>query len=248
MKKLSIVTAVVIVISLTSLASASLRTVSVGDTLRLDVNTGYRTGNGGEFQVDLVSPNPTNNYFHTFCAEIGEFIYDDQHVVIKSVGLQSAASLPVNTLSFGAAKLYRDYYEGIAASNYGFGLGTDFVLPGGVNGLSTVTFSLSDSGAGRAADGGAVQVALWHLIGEGQAPALSGDALNLYNFYSLDANVVDDPNYFGVRIANLVATNGDNRQDQFVLVPEVSTIAVWSVLSLLGLGAAYRKTVKPSSY
>jgi hypothetical protein len=240
----------------TSSTEASLRTVAVGDTLNFNTSLGYRTGSGGEFAVSRNAPISTPNYFHTFCAEIGEYIYNGENVTVSALSTTSSSSIPVNTLSFGAAKLFSDYYNGIAASNYGFGIGTDFVLPGGATGSNPVTFSLSDAAGNRAADGSAVQIALWHLIGETQAPALSGASLDLFNFYNVDANVVDDPNYFGVRIANLTGATlqqnvtGEwtyNRQDQFVMVPEMSTIAVWSVLSLLGAGVAYRRNAKQLS-
>ncbi len=98
---------------------ASLRTVSAGDQIRVRYSGfNYRTGNGGEFQVGLEG-GPTN-YFHTFCAEIGETISNNQLVNVVSIGLTSQASTPFNTLTSAAAKLYRDYYDGIAANNYGF--------------------------------------------------------------------------------------------------------------------------------
>lgn len=224
---------------------ASVHTVSVGDQLKFDTSTGYRQGSGGEFAISLTSPTSVPNYFHTFCAEIGENISDNQVATVQSLGLTTNASTPTNTLSYGAAKLYSDYFAGIAASNYGFGTGTNFVLGSGTN---TVTFNL-DGNAARKVDGANVQFALWALIGEQDSPAvlpgnLTGDALKLYNAYvGTGANASGDA-YYSVRIANLVSSNGTKLQDQFVMVvPEPGTIAVWSVLGLIGL-ATIRKQIK----
>jgi hypothetical protein len=234
----------------TSSTEASLNTVAVGDTLNFNTSLSYRAGSGGEFAVSRIAPTNTPNYFHTFCAEIGEYIYNGENVRVSALSTTSSSSTPVNTLSYGAAKLFADYYQGIAASNYGFGVGTLFTLGSGSN---TVDFNLDltvSNPAARAADGQAVQFALWALIGEKDSPAilpanLTGDAKKLYDAY---LGTAADANYYGVRIANLVsAADGANRQDQFVMVPEMSTIAVWSVLSLLGAGVAYRRNAKQLS-
>ncbi len=115
----------------------------------------------------------------------------------------------------------------------------NFTLAGG-----TQTFDLAGTDAVRAADGRAVQLALWSMIGETSINGeLAGNAMAtaLKNWYT--TNVAEDGNYYSVGIANLVTASGQNVQDQFVVVPEASTIAIWSLLSLCGL-AVYRRRVR----
>ena len=146
LRNLSITVALIAVtLTATSSSSASLHTLATGDQIRLRYSgVGYRTGNGGEFQVDkLTGSDAAANYFHTFCAEIGESFSNNVVATVISTSLTSYKSTPVNTLTAGSAKLFRDYYDGIAANNYGFQGGValnDFALAGG-----TVTFNLAGS-------------------------------------------------------------------------------------------------------
>lgn len=218
---------------LSSTASASIHTLAAGDQIRLRYNpVNYRTGNGGEFQVDkLTGSDAQNNYFHTFCAEIGENITNNVVATVVSTGLTTYASNPFNTMTMGAAKLYRDYYNGIAANNFGFQGGpplNNFGLAGG-----TFTFDLAGSDSTRAADGRAVQLALWTMIGE--SVTLNAAAQSLVTWYTDGNNVAFDANYYGVRFATLQDANGKNLQDQFAIVhmPEPTSLLVWG-----GIGVA----------
>lgn len=242
MIRASLMATLLVALSYPSIADASLHTVGAGDTIQLNFGNSYRQGSGGEFQVGYVGPNaPVANYFHTFCAEIGETISNNVVATVASIGLQSSNSLPVNTLTAGAAKLYRDYFDGISVNNYGFQGGpalNDFSLAGG-----SEIFRLAGSDAERAADGEAVQLALWKMIGEMIDVTGNAKANSLYNWYK---DLGNDGNYYGVRIATLVDSNGNPLQDQFVVapVPEATTIAIWSGLSMLGVGVAYRNRAK----
>jgi hypothetical protein len=220
LKKYSLMMALVLATAAT--ASASLRTISAGDMIRVRYSGyGYRQGSGGEFQVGLEGVNP--NYFHTFCAEQTEYIYDNE--LVKVAGTSLMTNQTGKSLSSGAAKLYSEYYAGIAANNYGFGGSLSNITVGGQ------TFRLGGTDAERATDGEALQQALWKLLGWTQ----SFSSVKAEDFYNYGAGIANDGNYYGVRILNLASVNGEARQDQFGVIPEPATLLIWGGL---GLGMA----------
>lgn len=227
LRKFAMALAMAIVCAVASPSFASLRTVSAGDMIQIRYNGyGYRQGTGGEFQVYDGSG---NQLFHTFCAELSEYIYDKETIKVVATSLSTSAS--GKALTSGAAKLYREYFDGIAANNYGF--------PGMLSNITVggKTFHLGGTDAERASDGEALQEALWALMGWGNSLS-SSLATDFYN-YGLAYSASNPNEFHDVRILNLMSVDG-NRQDQFGVIPEASTIAVWSVLALIGGVRAYR--------
>lgn len=227
---------VALILAATAPSYASLVTVSAGETVKLVYGgVAYREGSGGEFQVQSSGGTAL---FHTFCAEESEFIYDNELVKIASTSLQTVMS--GKSLTFGAAKLFSDYYAGIAAHNYGFSTvgnaSNNFLIDG-------LTFSLGGTNAERADDGAALQEALWAQLGWVNPLSLIGKAQTWYN-YAQNINLtpsLQDANYWDVRIMNLTSLDGAARQDQFGVVPEANTIVIWSVLGLIGLVVMRRR-------
>lgn len=240
--KFFLIAAAAVMLSASAL-QASIRTIAEGDRITVRYNNvNYRTGSGGEFQLGMVSPNAIPNYFHTFCAETGENLGGSNQVYyVASVGL--TALNQGGTLTSASAALYRDYYNGMVAANYGYqyvtggtyapasnaqGNALDFSLGG-----SGVTFDMQDAST-RRNSGKAVQDALWRML---YGTSTSGAATAIYNWYTSNYDAAGGADgYFGVRIANLVFDNNRNQrsQDQFVMtIPEPGSLAIWG---LIGLG------------
>jgi len=96
-------------------------------------------------------------------------------------------------------------------------------------------------------DGEEVQEAIWSQVTKPDNSALGGangkalgwvtDAINAFIANPAAAKAKADR----IRILNPITQNGTHKQSMLYEVPEASTVAVWSVLSLLGGGLAYRK-------
>jgi hypothetical protein len=235
--------ATVLVLGAVQSSMASIRTISVGDTVNIRTGLNYRTGQGGEFQLGLVGSNPT--YFHTFCAELGENLGSDaQDYYVKSLGF--TAMNAGGTLTRAAANLFSDYYNAMIGKNYGYqgvvggtytgpsNASQNFTLAGG-----TYSFNMATA-ATRRASGASLQNVLWRMLGYTTGPVLNATETSLMNWY----NANHDGTFRNVRIANLVNPNNHNQrfQDQFVITtPEPGSLLVWGVLGLAGMGMTNRR-------
>jgi hypothetical protein len=235
--------AAVLVLGAVQSSMASIRTIGIGDVVTVrHGGINYRTGNGGEFQLGL--DGVENNYFHTFCAENDEDLGgNNQKYLVKSIGTVTKDQGAV--LTTGIARLFRDYYdamqvrsfgfEGVTGGSYAAGSSTSFTLAGGA-----VTFDMSTA-ATRSASGRSVQIALWNML-YGSGLGGNANAIALKNYYSALANTGE---YYSVRFANLIfsggSRNGQDAQDQFVVIPEPGSLLVWGVLGLAGVGMTNRR-------
>ncbi|QDT73361.1 hypothetical protein [Lacipirellula limnantheis] len=96
-------------------------------------------------------------------------------------------------------------------------------------------------------DGEEVQEAIWSQVTKPDSSPLAvanGLALTWVN----DAIAAFNTNYAAakakadqIRILNPITLDGTHKQSMLYAVPEASTVAVWSILTFLGAGLAYRK-------
>jgi hypothetical protein len=226
MRKLSVFAAIVIAVGLALPCVAS---INNGDEVRL--TDGFGNGPGGAFNVqDLTAPYASN--FVTFCLEKNE-----------NVSIPGNYYVSVETSAI---------FGGVGVADIG-GKGTAGVL-NSYDPLSPLTAwlytnalagTLTGYTASSNNDNDALQDAIWYIENEISSLATGSLAKTFY-----DAAVTANPSDIGnVRVMNLWATAADaashnsagKRQSMLVMVPEASTIAVWSVLSLVGAGVAYRK-------
>jgi hypothetical protein len=237
--------AVVLVFGAVQSSMASIRTISVGDTINVRTGLNYRGGSGGEFQLGRVSPDANPTYFHTFCAELGENLGSDtQNYYVKSLGF--TAMNAGGTLTRAAANLFSDYYNAMMGKNYGYQgvVGTNYTGPGNASqnftlAGGTYTYRLNTA-ATRSTSGRNVQNVLWRMLGYTTGPALNATETSLMNWY----NANHDGTFRNVRLANLVNANNHNQrfQDQFVVItPEPGSLLVWGVLGLAGVGMTNRR-------
>jgi hypothetical protein len=234
MKKLSIATVLSVMLLCTSAANASL---SVGDYISVD-NTAagtLGTGSGGEFLASYgPNVNSLTSTFLTFCVEDAQLIslgtpYQVNSIIDRAVTGPTGTDgtyggLPADILERTTAWLFLQFdkvrNQGVAA-DAGFSYSTD-------------------------TDANDLQAAIWWLESSGAAGA--------NNAYVTLANAqlsgVLDAAKAIVRVINpvIVGTDGtheaDHVQSMLYVVPEASTIAVWSVLSLVGAGVAYRRKIQ----
>ena len=210
-----------------SISSASLQVGS-----QVTMNTNLPGTNGGRFGV-TDGGSPAGKFvapFETFCVEIGQNIGNGTY---KVVGIATTNSLnpALYKLTNYAAWLYTEFREGT------------------LNG-----FNYALSGGTTTQDANALQYLIWRQIGFSDATinAATGNSAAAYaalaaskswlTDYTNDAGWDESANNFGnVRIMILQTLSGGVAQDQLVLVPEATAVAVWGGLGLLGAGAAYRR-------
>jgi|GEM_PF-985088 len=207
--------------------------LGVGDLIQV-ADTPGRLGNGGEFQL---KKGPTFTTIHrTFCAELTETINLGQ--TYKVGGLTLGTVMSGKSLTLGAARLFRSFYDASLATPAAVLIGTG----NGTNNL----YRFNGTDAERAADGRAMQLALWNMMGFSIA---AQDNYNTSNTFNMAIKAKADnwiayatafsgsnANFFGVRIVNIVGTNGTgNFQDQLTVIPEPGSLLIWS---LVGLGFA----------
>lgn len=224
---------------LSSWANASL---GVGDRIRFTDQVGS-TG-GGEFGVHKKNdPNPfggtgqSTELFRTFCLEKNEFIdFDHRGFIITSITQDAARG--------GNGGGNPDPIDPATAwLFYNFTIGTlDTLVPG---------YSYNDTDSANA-----LQNAIWYR--ENEITSLpTGLATTLYNISGAADATVAAANTFVLNIVwstdrhgfqglydNVMGppqTNATPAQSMLYVIPEASTVAVWSILSILGLGVAYRK-------
>ncbi|QEG36013.1 hypothetical protein [Bythopirellula goksoeyrii] len=224
MKKITFFAIVLIACSRSSLATAS---VDVGDTIRFQNREG--TTAGGEFGLQKeTSPGIwSGDLFRTFCLERDETIGFGTPYTVDSIS--STAHLGGQNTNSG---------DPISAQTawlfYNFTLGT---LTG---------YDYTPNSAARIEDANRLQNAFWKFEGEdnnisGALDVPDAEYWNLANAWFGSASDADKLFYTSrVMVINPVQGNTP-RQSMLYVVPEASTIAVWSILSLVGAGVACRK-------
>lgn len=208
-------------------AQAAFASLQVGSKVKFD--TTLPGTYGGQFKI--TDPGNPSGYgfstFITFCVELTEHVANNR--VYKVAGISDTTVAGGKTLTNYAAWLYTQFSQG----------------------------TLSSFNSSSVSDSNALQYVFWREMGYSNADinnALPGNPAASYasdvptawqTQYASDiANNLWNgaAGYLGsVRVMNLVTLRGVKSQDQLVMVPEASTIAVWSVLSLVGAGVAYRK-------
>jgi len=199
---------------------------------KIQINTGLPGTYGGRFGVtDGGSPAGKEvSAFATFCVELTERIANNG--VYTVTGISDTTVLGGRTLTSYAAWLYTEFRQGT------------------LNGFDYSTMV----NAQTTNDANALQYALWREMGYDNTdvnntlpgtPAASYEALYTAKTWATDfANDASWSGIGNVRIINLKTQDGKHAQDQLVLVPEASTIVVWSALSLIGFVAVYRRVRK----
>ena len=213
--------------------SFSWASLQVGSQVTMNTNLpgtyGGRFGvtDGGSPAGKFVAP------FETFCVEIGQTIGNGTYRV-TGIATTNSLNPSLYKLTNYAAWLYTDFREG-ALSGFNYAL----------------------SGGAATNDANALQYLIWRQIGFSDATinGATGNSAAAYaalaaskswlTDYANDASWDKSANYFGnVRIMILETLSGGVAQDQLVLVPEATAVAVWLGLGILGAGAAYwRQTV-----
>lgn len=232
MKNLSSFCAVLVAVCITSFCHASINT---GDLVRIDDALG--SNNGGAFlATDLTGP--IASPFLTFCLEQNEFFSPGStyYVTVETVAF------------FGGDGLADIGGEGTAGTvgpprNDPISPMTAWLYS---NALAGSLAGYSNTDAGNTA----LQYAIWYIENEEPA-APTGLALSFYQLADLAADSLSSTDIGNVRVMNVWSsaatayTDAGRQQSMLVIVPQVvpeaATIAVWSVLSLLGGGLAYRK-------
>lgn len=221
MRKLTSFAVVLAACAYSSLAQASLKT---GDYVK--IYDGPGTGNGGSFLVD---PEPAGiSNFYTFCLERNEQIGfgNKYYVTIDNAAIFGG---------YGVADIGGAGVAGVLGSYDPLSPLTAWLYRNAIGG------TLAGYMANSVTDNTALQQAIWYIENEDTLPA--GLATTYYN-----AAVAAGPTNLGnVRVMNLwkskesAYTDGGKVQSQLVTVPEASSIAVWSILGLIGVAVAYRK-------
>ena len=236
-------------VSVSSTVEAS---VQVGDRIRFTNRVGSTAG--GEFGVhrkDNANPfspgGESAELFRTFCLERNEFIdfnaVDPSGFIIDSISKEAVnggvGGPNPDPISSGTAWLF-----------YNFTIGTlDDLIAG---------YSYNDT-----ASANALQEAIW--FAEEELTVLpAGLATTLYNtasaanatvalartfvlniVWAADRGTAFDGVYEGPSPGSM--TDGDPAQSMLYVVPEASTVAVWSILSLMGVIAAYQNRAKSAN-
>lgn len=211
--------------------------VSVSGTNSWVKFTGGGGGGGGPFTGTLATSSGglavSSNTWATFCVEAGagvEYFVPGQTMRVESISSYVTSAVG-NIVTEAAKYLYVAYSNGLLS-----GTGAEY---------QEAIWRLVKTSSSANTDPNVYTGSSWLFsAGSGGAnvQALRNAAI---------AAVTSDPNATAnlaatayIQILNPAVVNSPAVPKQSMLVaivPEVSTIAVWSVLSLLGMGAAYRK-------
>ena len=226
-KTFLVLVAMAVLASVPSLTQASL--VNTGDHVIVTQGPGGADG-GGSFKVENVTTASGPDLFRTFCIEVNEHF---------SPGGTYEATIETDAIYGGAgvAVIGPPAYAGAAGT------------PGVNDPISPLTAWLYSNAVGGTLTGysaasttanNALQNAIWYLENEVGSLTSAGQA-----FY--DLAVAAKPTDIGsVRVMNLwevggAYTQAGKKQSMLVMVPEATTIIVWSVLGLIGFaGRRYR--------
>lgn len=193
----------------------------------------YSYGNGGEFRASgtvISGVNPSlagynksssdntagtvsgNAYFQTFCIETSEYFSPGvtYNVTVSDRAMYGSQPPNGDPLSIGTAWLYSQFAAGT---------------------LSTYNYTY---GAGRVADAGDLQKAIWWLEGESGGVKNSFITLAEGALGKNDTTIKYDANgAYGVVVLNLWDVNtGAADQDQLMVVPEPTTVIAALLLAL----------------
>jgi len=208
--------------------------IVVGDTVRFFDRDGNTTSDTGEFGIALL-PDADTELFRTFSMQRDEFMDFDKHGFnVTGIGTQVLAQN--DGLDWRTAYLYTQFRAG--------------------------TLSGYDYGSGRDSSANELQEAIWAI--EGEVYVADGQALAWINQAS---DAIQNGLWSGtgaVKILNLAWATSRNDHEQGKpstdvlmladdggngngggpgneVVPEPASIAVWSLLGLVGAAAAWRR-------
>jgi hypothetical protein len=218
--------ALAILVGIPTLAQASLQ---VGSLIKLD--TTLPGTFGGRFGI-TDSGSPAGKEFapfETFCVELGEFVSNGGTYSVAGISNTTVAGN--KTLSNKTAWLYTQF-RNLTLSNFAYSL---------TNNATTTN------------DANALQYGIWTSIGYTNAnidSALGAGTAASYqtlynaktwaNDYTNDNSWDHTSTFLGDVVVLNLKSGTTNAQDQLALVPEASTIVVWSVLGLIGFVSGRR--------
>ena len=231
---------IALVMSAASTVEASLQ---VGNRIRFTDQVG--TTGGGEFGIHL--KNNANPYagngesaelFQTFCLERNEFIdFHSNGFVIDSISKEAfnggVGGPNPDPISAETAWMFFSFTKGTLSGYLGDTTSA--------NNLQNAIWGLENEIAQDAAwsSNPFVIAALAANAGEKATALAQTFVLNI--LWASDRHNFDGV-YEGPTPGTL--TGGDRAQSMLYVVPEASTVAVWSVLSLIGVIAGYQRRVK----
>ena len=209
---------------LVSSADASL----IGAHVRFSDGPG--NGNGGEFNM-AIDYSPSGPFVadantRTFCVELTEHI--SFGTTYKVGNLSFATVLSNKALTTKTAALFKAFAAGIGTNTVSTILGVSYDRANATN---------------NNADARSLQLAIWKTMGwdtetiwgtgYGAEYAANTKAQSFVTAATNYANNNFTGDFYGVRVINLVGTNGTgNFQDQLTIVPEPGSIAIWGLMSL----------------
>jgi hypothetical protein len=241
------IVAVLLSALLSSVASASL---SVGDRVRFTDLTGS-TG-GGEFGVHLKDhANPfagnteSAELFRTFCLEKNEYIdFHKNGFIVESIstaaengGLGGPQPDPI---SAETAWLYYNFARGSLSGYLGDMASADNLQKA----LWGFEDELNVAEMAAWSNNPFVLAAQAAILANGSDVQEAVDRVRVLNIVWASDRHGFDGVYEGPKPGTL--TSGDRAQSVLYIIPEASTIAVWSILSAMGVGVAYRKRSRES--